>query len=89
MRGVLDGGVPFTVRHDWDASKLYHVNAQKGAERRAYIKTYQAQEFDTERDALMRYQTLTRRIQNSGDQDAQEWLMSGCEPPELNLNFET
>ncbi|KAI9738414.1 MAG: hypothetical protein M1834_008917 [Cirrosporium novae-zelandiae] len=81
MSGVLAGGngIPFTIRHDWDANKHYHVNAVRGAGNTAIRRAYcyqQVTAFDTEMQAIQRYDTLTENINRHGDQQAAAQFMS-------------
>lgn len=77
LRGTIEAGenpIIFTIRDDWDPNKRYHVNAHRGAERRAYCGGDERNS-DTEQEALQRYNTLTENIKNYGDAVAAELFM--------------
>jgi hypothetical protein len=75
LSGTIAGNHPFTVRYDWDSKHKFHVNAMLGNERRLYKVTSQIEEFDTELQAIQRYDTLTERIDRLGDEEAARWFM--------------
>jgi hypothetical protein len=76
LRSIVGGGRFFNVLYDWNETHGFHMNAMRGNQVKHFAAINQTEEFDTELQAVRRYDTLTDKISRLDDAEATNWFMS-------------